>query len=89
LAHAAEPAELRNYQFLLARVEVEIRNGMYTYKIINSEANQFVAAFHLDIKKTPITVVEGPPGSTGMSGVDQTDNSATYSRLSTKPKVKV
>jgi hypothetical protein len=48
--------------FLRATVEVEIRNGLYNYKIINTEPNQSVVAFHLDIKNIPIKVVGSPAG---------------------------
>jgi hypothetical protein len=56
LARAGEP---RHDEFLRGRVEVEIRNGVYSYKIINADPDRMIGAFHLDIKNVPITVT-GP-----------------------------
>ena len=54
-------AETPDCLFLPARVEVEIRNGLYTYKIINAGLKP-VMAFHLDIKNIPIKIVGSPAG---------------------------
>jgi hypothetical protein len=60
--HEVHGAESDIPPFLKGRVEVEIRNGVYTYRIFNNEPQQFIYVFHLDIKETPITVVATPPG---------------------------
>jgi hypothetical protein len=48
--------------FLKAHVQVDIRNGVYTYKIINAEEKHSVAFFQLSIKNIPVTVVGSPVG---------------------------
>jgi hypothetical protein len=61
-AFAAIGAEPPAPEFLKARVDVEVKNGIYSYTIHNDEPVQSVYTFHLDIKNTPITVVGSPPG---------------------------
>jgi hypothetical protein len=61
-AFAAVGAEPPAPKFLKARVEVEVKNGIYSYRIHNDEPVQSVYIFHLDIKNARITVVGSPPG---------------------------
>jgi hypothetical protein len=60
--HEVHGAESDIPPFLKGRVEVDIRDGVYTYTIFNNELEQFIHAFHLEIKDTPISVVATPPG---------------------------